>query len=567
MTLNRTPFKFLDSYTQEDLDIFFGRDEETQDLYHALSGVKLLLVHGPSGAGKTSLIECGLRNQYSDADWFAITIRRTENLNAAVYQSVNEALEEKFETQPDSHFPLDQDMRFGAAIERLFEERFQPVYLLFDQFEELLISGEASEKKEFFQNLDRLVRYKVPCRILLIMREEFIGHLSEFESLCPSIFQHRFRLEKMRTDTVRKALDEMLEAERFKPHFTVENKSDFIQLILSKLPDKNKEIELAHVQVFLAELLERALEKDADSPVLRTELIKEGDNLTTILDTFLEKQLRELDESFGENKALEVLSLMISDRSTKIQIQETELQKDLDKLNVRLEKPLSELLDAMRQRKIVRELRQSDHKYYEISHDVLAEVVGRRITDEMRQRRRAEDTYKLFQEFKGLYSREQIVQIRSFEEALPLPKALKHRIEESEAAIIQAEQKELIEAQTQAEKERELKVDAEHARDLAKNRTRYAWIAAGFAIILAVAAFFFAQNAAKKSEEAKNNLIQNYQSEIKRFRNEVKTTKSNLDAYTRYGAGDDVKNLEVLKRDSLLEQIDSLKKEISKLNQ
>ncbi|MFM8363439.1 MAG: hypothetical protein ACKOA4_12140 [Haliscomenobacter sp.] len=37
--------------------------------------------------------------------------------------------------------PLEVGVGFGQAIERLFEERFQPVYLLFDQFEELLIQG------------------------------------------------------------------------------------------------------------------------------------------------------------------------------------------------------------------------------------------------------------------------------------------------------------------------------------------------------------------------------------------------------------------------------------------
>ncbi|MEY4202663.1 MAG: hypothetical protein RL013_365, partial [Bacteroidota bacterium] len=65
-----SPFKFLDAYDKDDEAIFFGREKETGALYEALSGVKHLLVYGPSGAGKTSLIECGLRNRFSDADWY-----------------------------------------------------------------------------------------------------------------------------------------------------------------------------------------------------------------------------------------------------------------------------------------------------------------------------------------------------------------------------------------------------------------------------------------------------------------------------------------------------------------
>lgn len=135
----QSPFKFLDSYQKEDIDVFFGRDEETKALYKALRGVKQLLVYGPSGSGKTSIIECGLRNQFSDADWFALTIRRSKNINTSVFASINQALKKKI--LPDVHtlMPETGAIDFGEAIEALFEERYQPVYLLFDQFELSLI--------------------------------------------------------------------------------------------------------------------------------------------------------------------------------------------------------------------------------------------------------------------------------------------------------------------------------------------------------------------------------------------------------------------------------------------
>ena len=199
-----SPFKFLDSYQQADRDIFFGRDREIENLYHALSGVKHLLVYGPSGSGKTSIIECGLRNQFSDADWYALTIRRGNNINAAFFTVINEALQMKIELDAGTKLPVDEHIDFGQAIEALYAERYPPVYLLFDQFEELLILGSEQEKKEFFTHLNQLIRYKVPCRVILIMREEFIGFLSEFESVCPTIFQHRFRLEKWEDPMYRK---------------------------------------------------------------------------------------------------------------------------------------------------------------------------------------------------------------------------------------------------------------------------------------------------------------------------------------------------------------------------
>lgn len=61
----RSPFKFLDSYQESDKDLFFGREEEVKDLYERINATKLLMVYGASGTGKTSIIECGLRNQFS----------------------------------------------------------------------------------------------------------------------------------------------------------------------------------------------------------------------------------------------------------------------------------------------------------------------------------------------------------------------------------------------------------------------------------------------------------------------------------------------------------------------
>jgi AAA+ ATPase superfamily predicted ATPase len=146
--MRKSPFKFLDAYQKDNIDIFFGREKETEALYNALSGVKHLLVYGPLGAGKTSLIECGLSNQFSDADWFALTFRKGSNITGSFFSTINTALEEKIPLNTQN-LPIDHSIQFEDAIEQLFAERYQSVYLLFDQFEELLISGSEAEQKIF----------------------------------------------------------------------------------------------------------------------------------------------------------------------------------------------------------------------------------------------------------------------------------------------------------------------------------------------------------------------------------------------------------------------------------
>jgi WD40 repeat protein len=476
MSIPTSPFKFLDSYGQGDSGIFFGRKNETEGLYQALSGVKHLLVYGPSGAGKTSLVECGLRNQFSDADWFALTIRRGANMISSVFSAINGALSDKLPLDPATKRPLEKSIDFGQAIENLFGERYQPVYLLFDQFEELLISGSEEEKKEFFTRLNQLIRYKVPCRVMLIMREEFIGHLSEYEPLCPSIFQHRFRVEKMRQENVKEVIRNTLDAPYFSAFFQVETSWQLAESILARLPDKSREIELSHVQVFLSELWERAATAATAKklPRLHKGLVRENDNLSGVLDSFLKKQLSELDTTYGENVALETLAAMISERHTKLQAGPDDLHQELANKGIDLQAPLPNLLRDLEKRRILRTLHSGDQTQYEISHDVLASVVGKNLTEEMQLREKARDVYRVYEAREGLLSREDLDYLRPFEAYLALPASLAQRMLESEAEIERRQREELEKAKKQAQNERRLREEAEQAKREAESQKNMA---------------------------------------------------------------------------------------------
>ena len=509
-----SPFKFLDAYDKDDEAIFFGREKETGALYEALSGVKHLLVYGPSGAGKTSLIECGLRNRFSDADWYALTIRREKNLTASVYRTINDKLYDKIPLNPETGLPEDPEIDFSKAAERLFEEYYQPVYLLFDQFEELLISGEEAEKREFFTLLDKLIRYRTPCRVLLVMREEFIGHLSEFEPLCPGIFRNRFRLEKMNREGVREVINKTLDSPLYRDQFNSPESAALADSILGKLPDKNREIELTHVQVFLSELWGRACDEQegaASLPVLKRSLVRESDSLEGVLDSFLKDQLESLRPSFGKSAPLETLAAMITGRRTKLQLSEAELEKDLAEKEVKQEAPLPNLLKELENRRILRKIRSGEQTLFELSHDMLALVVGRNITDDMAMREKATDIYRVMEDKKGEYlSPDDLSYIETYRQYRALPPALDARARASEqhwkeeAARIDAErEKRLREAEEQAKKEASLRqeaeaekqkaqealVQAEEARRRATLFARGAGLLAVLAVLLAVYAY------------------------------------------------------------------------------
>ena len=550
-----SPFKFLDSYQEEDIEVFFGREAETEEMYDALSGVKHLLVYGPSGVGKTSLVECGLRNQFSDADWYALTIRRGNNILASAFNEINQALVEKFEVDPKTNLPLEEGLTIYQIVENLFTERYQPIYLIFDQFEELVISNNQEEKDQFFNHLNQLIRYKVPCRVLLIIREEFIGHLSEFESICPSIFQHRFRLEKMRVLDVKKVILNMLEAPRYREYFSVENSDLLAANILAKLPDQLQEIELAHVQVFLSELWERANKgtKQDNLPHLHPGIIRDSDSLTGVLDSFLKKQLEEMETLYGERVCLEVLAKMISERHTKLQLSKNELQQELQSEGVVSISSLTELLNDLASRRIIRPLRSGDRTLYEISHDLLALVVGQNLTEEMKMRERATEVYRVYQDRKGNLSQEALDYLRMFEKYIEYPVALKKLIKESKYEL-----------------------ESQRNEELRKTEKRLKLALALLAVVVLamVAAFYFKYQADQQkvaadeaTVSAQESLVTAYKAQINRNRREKEITQSNVESLKLYKAGDTVIQIETNKIDSLSLLIDSLELEIKSFGQ
>ena len=134
----RSPFQFLDSFEAKDKDKFFGRDAEIETLYNLVHETPLVLVYGMSGTGKTSLVQCGLATRFDGPDWLPFSVRRGDNLNTSLHRALAAATEGKL--TPDEPLP--------TTVENLFYTYFRPVYLIFDQFEELFILGDDAEQKE-----------------------------------------------------------------------------------------------------------------------------------------------------------------------------------------------------------------------------------------------------------------------------------------------------------------------------------------------------------------------------------------------------------------------------------
>ncbi len=313
--MSRSPFKFLDAYQKEDADRFFGRERETAQLYNAVHASNLVLVYGASGTGKTSIINCGLGNQFVDSDWLPLYVRRGTDLNRSLEREIGGAM--KRDGTP-------ADAPITERIRALYLDHYRPIYLVFDQFEELFILGSRPEQQRFYETVHQLLGTAVTCKVLLVIREEYIAYLSEFEKVVPALFDNRLRIEKMNDANLARIIVGTARAAGIQ----VTDPPTTASSILENIRDRRTGIDLTNLQVYLDRLWRADLERQGtETPATVTfdpALVEKVGKLGNVLSAFLDEELAGIETALSKRGVaqpggipLEVLFTMVTEEGTK----------------------------------------------------------------------------------------------------------------------------------------------------------------------------------------------------------------------------------------------------------
>ncbi|MFN8574474.1 MAG: ATP-binding protein [Gemmatimonadaceae bacterium] len=327
--MSRSPFKFLDSYQKEDRDHFFGRERETAQLYNAVRASNFVLVYGASGTGKTSIINCGLANQFTDADWFPLFVRRGTDLNASLQQTLcgqmSEAARARLATAP-----------VADQVRELYLEHYRPLYLIFDQFEELFILGDRQEQQTFYETVRQLLAASTTCKVLISIREEYIAALSAFEKVVPTLFDNRLRVERANDA----ALARVVMGTAVSAKITVTEPRTTVGQILDSIRDPRTGIDLANLQIYLDRLWRADLARQGTStPATVTfdpPLVAAVGTLDRVLSVFLDEELAGIETALTQRGVrnargvpLEVLFAFVTEEGTKRNLDLASLQAAL----------------------------------------------------------------------------------------------------------------------------------------------------------------------------------------------------------------------------------------------
>src|SRR5579862_1946443 len=211
------PYPGLRPFEPEEWSIFFGRERMIDDVVERLAGHRLVLIHGASGAGKSSLVRAGVLPKLARQHLRAGAAWRTCAMRPAGGPLWNLAkefarLEGAAEDAERVGRIAGQFNRGGATLSAVAASlknlEGQRLCILVDQFEELFRFEKETSREEAELFVDLLVRGEgaaeggpkpqdAAVHIVVTMRSEFLGECARFTGLAEAVNRTQYLVPRV----------------------------------------------------------------------------------------------------------------------------------------------------------------------------------------------------------------------------------------------------------------------------------------------------------------------------------------------------------------------------------
>lgn len=387
-------------FSDDDLSrrVFFGREDASRSLADKVLASRLVVVYGRSGLGKTSLLNAGLAPLLREEGYLPLFLR-VNDTKKGPFQSILDAIPSEASRQGVEYTPglTDSLWSFFKSAEFWRGDLLLTPVLILDQFEELFTLQNEQARARLLDELSYLTRGVPPpsampsahselserppeIRILLSLREEYLGFLEEAADQIPQIFDARFRLAPLDFEAAEKAIigpagiDDPALATR---PFTLEHQAVIDVLIyLSQRRTQSIAETKRYVEPFQLQLVCHRIEQiaalrqhDSSSNVTITMTDIGGENaLTATLRNFYHDSLLILRNRRARRAARRLCEeYLISAEGRRLSLEENEICRQLSLTK--------EILGQLVASRLLRVEHRSDSAYYELSHDALVEPI------------------------------------------------------------------------------------------------------------------------------------------------------------------------------------------------
>ena len=383
------------SDSADDCARFFGRTEEGEQLYLRVLSVLLVVQFGKSGLGKTSLLQASLFPRLRQKPFLPVIVRLNvadETLTLAVAGSIQQAC--KMEGLEPTQGRTDGLWELLSTTTVWRDDLLLTPVLVFDQFEEVFTLRDAAFRADLAAELGALAagiaperlrsgRASVPepfaarpdVKIVISLREDYLGALQEFSAAIPSLFHERLRLEPLTEDAARKAITgpaqlmaEPGEEPYWTPRFDFEPPA--LTSMIAYLKGKSGDIEPFQLQLLCrhAEAIVCAKRSTQNDLIkLAPADLNGSKGFDSVLKNFYRDTLLKLDRS-QRRRAEALCEVGLLDTSGhRLMLEERQIHSEFG--------ITMGALATLSQERLLRRERRLESAFYEISHDRLAESI------------------------------------------------------------------------------------------------------------------------------------------------------------------------------------------------
>ncbi len=402
--------------TNLDRLLFYGRKEESRSLLHMILAENLVVLFAKSGIGKTSLLNAGVMKELRARDFIPFMIRlstpavdtitssqndRSTDPLQPIYHTIDETIKKyNLECTPGEKNTLWEYFK-TAEFWSSHDILLTPILIL-DQFEELFTLHSSEGRKSFIAQLADVVRGRLPeklldslqqgeqfsysekpprVKVIISIREDFLGQLEEMSQQIPEILSNRFRLLPLSRDQATQAIEEPAKVEGDKLHTKpFSYASDAVEEMLDFLCThrvRNQEIISDEVDPNQLQLLCQHIEntvrlKQSGKPDGKVEVQKEDlggkPGMERVLQNFYDDQINRLRFRWKKKRVRNLCEKGL------ISASDRRLSLDVEVID-RNYKVKQDLLVQLVNGRLLRSEPRLNSVYYELSHDTLVEPI------------------------------------------------------------------------------------------------------------------------------------------------------------------------------------------------
>lgn len=433
------PYKGVLYYEMGDQQIFYGREEQINQLLRCIQGEgranRLTILHGISGVGKTSLLNAGvgpalLRDNVIPLYPLPGLGTRYQSPEPTIYKRITGALPFNPEYPDISKIPLHQFLQMASLA---LDGRKLIIFL--DRFEDFFIHLSPEVQESFITELSYCYDDEaLPVRFVISLRKEYFSDLSQFETSIPTIFFNHLNLEPLSAEQASNAILDPVARLRL----GIRYEQELVDAILSDLGQGS--IEPPQLQI-VCECLYDKRSSNIITLANYEELGRARDILASHLGSVMAERFRE-DRPIAERILIE----LITAEGTKQALTRDELRAKIN------DEALDKILERLVNYRLLRRDEDAGEFQYELAHEYLIKEIKTWISDDLLNIKRVKELLshelKNWQNFGTLIAPDKLKIIEEWrkderlflteEEELLIERSLEQRDLEEQKQIIQA---------------------------------------------------------------------------------------------------------------------------------